>query len=122
MGDRPCDSRDWFESRSFGQRARGFGIWRLVQLQIDRMASQQGSGIQQLLTAEKRAAEKVAEAKKRKNRRLKQAKEEAQEEITKYKADREKQFKESEASKGSGVTDVQAQIVKDTNQKITAMT
>ena len=41
------------------------------------MASQT-QGIQQLLSAEKRAAEKVAEARKRKNRRLKQAKEEAQ--------------------------------------------
>ncbi|XP_070780679.1 V-type proton ATPase subunit G 1 isoform X2 [Enoplosus armatus] len=39
------------------------------------MASQ-SQGIQQLLQAEKRAAEKVAEARKRKNRRLKQAKEE----------------------------------------------
>ena len=39
------------------------------------MASQT-QGIQQLLSAEKRAAEKVAEARKRKNRRLKQAKEE----------------------------------------------
>jgi hypothetical protein len=41
------------------------------------MASQT-QGIQQLLVAEKRAAEKVSEARKRKNRRLKQAKEEAQ--------------------------------------------
>ena len=48
------------------------------------MASQT-AGIQQLLVAEKRAAEKVAEARKRKNRRLKQAKEEAQAEIEKYK-------------------------------------
>uniref|UniRef100_UPI003AAEB945 V-type proton ATPase subunit G 1 isoform X2 n=1 Tax=Centroberyx gerrardi TaxID=166262 RepID=UPI003AAEB945 len=39
------------------------------------MASQ-SQGIQQLLQAEKRAAEKVAEARKRKNRRLRQAKEE----------------------------------------------
>ncbi len=46
------------------------------------MASQT-QGIQQLLAAEKRAAEKVSEARKRKNRRLKQAKEEAQSEIEK---------------------------------------
>ena len=46
------------------------------------MASQT-QGIQQLLAAEKRAAEKVSEARKRKNRRLKQAKEEAQAEIEK---------------------------------------
>ena len=42
-----------------------------------KMASQTGE-IQKLLAAEKKAAEKVAEAKKRKNKRLKQAKEEAQ--------------------------------------------
>jgi V-type H+-transporting ATPase subunit G len=54
-------------------------------------------GIQQLLTAEKRAAEKVSEARKRKNRRLKQAKEEAQAEIERYKAERECQFREHEA-------------------------
>ncbi len=44
----------------------------------------QTQGIQQLLTAEKRAAEKVNEARKRKARRLKQAKDEAQAEIQKY--------------------------------------
>ena len=44
-----------------------------------------------MLSAEKRAAEKVSEARKRKNRRLKQAKEEAQAEIEKYKKEREQQ-------------------------------
>ena len=53
----------------------------------------QTQGIQQLLAAEKRAAEKVSEARKRKNRRLKQAKEEAQAEIEKYKQEREKQVR-----------------------------
>lgn len=79
------------------------------------MASQT-QGIQQLLAAEKRAAEKVSEARKRKldfhwffeeifsqysfsgkQKRLKQAKEEAQDEIEKYRAERERQFKEFEA-------------------------
>ncbi len=41
-------------------------------------------GIQQLLSAEKRAADKINDARKRKARRLKQAKEEAQQEIEKY--------------------------------------
>jgi V-type H+-transporting ATPase subunit G len=83
------------------------------------MASQT-QGIQQLLAAEKRAAEKVSEARKRKwkilqclknwkfrkslifhvlgkQKRLKQAKEQAQEEIEKYRQEREKLFKEFEA-------------------------
>uniref|UniRef100_A0A8C5WQQ0 V-type proton ATPase subunit G n=1 Tax=Laticauda laticaudata TaxID=8630 RepID=A0A8C5WQQ0_LATLA len=61
------------------------------------MASQ-SQGIQQLLQAEKRAAEKVAEARKRKNRRLKQAKEEAQAEIEQYRLQREKDFKAKETA------------------------
>lgn len=47
------------------------------------MASQT-AGIQQLLAAEKRAAEKINDARKRKALRLKQAKQEAQSEIEKY--------------------------------------
>ncbi|XP_045397584.1 V-type proton ATPase subunit G 2 isoform X3 [Lemur catta] len=55
------------------------------------MASQ-SQGIQQLLQAEKRAAEKVADARKRKARRLKQAKEEAQMEVEQYRREREQEF------------------------------
>ncbi|KAL1789600.1 V-type proton ATPase subunit G 1 [Sigmodon hispidus] len=61
------------------------------------MASQ-SQGIQQLLQAEKRAAENVSEARKQKNRRLKQAKEEAQAEIEQYRLQREKEFKAKEAA------------------------
>uniref|UniRef100_UPI0035900548 V-type proton ATPase subunit G 2-like n=1 Tax=Myxine glutinosa TaxID=7769 RepID=UPI0035900548 len=55
------------------------------------MASQT-QGIQQLLQAEKRAAEKVGEARRRKTHRLKQAKEEAQGELEQYRRRREKEF------------------------------
>ncbi len=48
------------------------------------MASQTGE-IQQLLVAEKKAADKVGEAKKRKAKRLKQAKDEAQVKSKKWK-------------------------------------
>ncbi|KAK1334170.1 hypothetical protein QTO34_005170 [Cnephaeus nilssonii] len=68
------------------------------------MASQ-SQGIQQLLQAEKRAAEKVSEARKRKNRRLKQAKEEAQAEIEQYRLQREKEFKAKEAANRDEVLD-----------------
>ncbi|XP_054287018.1 V-type proton ATPase subunit G [Macrosteles quadrilineatus] len=84
------------------------------------MASQT-QGIQQLLAAEKRAAEKVAEAKKRKARRLKQAKEEAQDEIEKYRQEREKQFKEFEAKHMGSREDVAARIEADTKVKINEM-
>nr|ACO08822.1 Vacuolar ATP synthase subunit G 1 [Oncorhynchus mykiss] len=78
------------------------------------MASQ-SRGIQQLLQAEKRAAEKVAEARKRKNRRLKQAKEEAQAEIEQYRMRREKDFKPKEAaalgSHGNSAVEVDKETV-----------
>uniref|UniRef100_A0A8B9UNG9 ATPase H+ transporting V1 subunit G1 n=1 Tax=Anas zonorhyncha TaxID=75864 RepID=A0A8B9UNG9_9AVES len=81
----------------------------------------QSQGIQQLLQAEKRAAEKVAEARKRKNRRLKQAKEEAQAEIEQYRLQREKEFKAKEAaalgSHGSCTTEVE----KETQEKMSVI-
>ncbi|XP_023339220.1 V-type proton ATPase subunit G [Eurytemora carolleeae] len=84
------------------------------------MASQT-QGIQQLLIAEKRAAEKVSEARKRKNRRLKQAKEEAQQEIEKYKQERELEFKNNEAKHVGSKEDIAAKIEMDTKVKIEAM-
>merc|ERR1712045_709179 len=84
------------------------------------MASQT-QGIQQLLTAEKRAAEKVSEARKRKNRRLKQAKEEAQAETEKYKAERETIFKGNESKFAGSKGDVAAQIDADAKARIAAM-
>ncbi|XP_069676044.1 V-type proton ATPase subunit G [Periplaneta americana] len=84
------------------------------------MASQT-QGIQQLLAAEKRAAEKVSEARKRKARRLKQAKEEAQDEIEKYRQERERQFKEFEAKHMGSREDVAARIEADTKIKIDEM-
>uniref|UniRef100_A0A182QTF9 V-type proton ATPase subunit G n=2 Tax=Neomyzomyia TaxID=44536 RepID=A0A182QTF9_9DIPT len=84
------------------------------------MASQT-QGIQQLLAAEKRAAEKVGEARKRKQRRLKQAKEEAQEEIERYRQERERQFKEFESKHMGSREGVAAKIDADTANKIVEM-
>ncbi|CAG9766437.1 unnamed protein product [Ceutorhynchus assimilis] len=84
------------------------------------MASQT-QGIQQLLAAEKRAAEKVSEARKRKVKRLKQAKEEAQEEIGKYNKERERQFREFEAKHMGSKEDVAAKIDVDTKLRIAEM-
>merc|ERR1712045_124999 len=87
---------------------------------LSTMASQT-QGIQQLLTAEKRAAEKVSEARKRKNRRLKQAKEEAQAEIERYKAEREGQFREHEARYAGSKGDVAARIDADAKLRVDSM-
>ncbi|KFM71511.1 V-type proton ATPase subunit G, partial [Stegodyphus mimosarum] len=61
------------------------------------MMKQDSQSIQQLLVAEKRAEEKVNQARKRKVMRLKQAKEEAQVEMQKFRAEKEQEFKEFEA-------------------------
>ncbi|XP_055387783.1 V-type proton ATPase subunit G [Condylostylus longicornis] len=81
----------------------------------------QTQGIQQLLAAEKKAAEKVAEARKRKARRLKQAKDEATEEIEKYRQERERQFKEFEAKHMGSREGVAAKIDADTKLKLAEM-
>lgn len=84
------------------------------------MASQ-SQGIQQLLQAEKRAAEKVSEARKRKNRRLKQAKEEAQAEIEQYRLQREKDFKAKEAAALGSHGSCSTEVEKETQEKITTL-
>merc|ERR1712227_433744 len=111
-------------SRDFSRQIHHHKLLYKSVLQLDRkthtMASQT-QGIQQLLTAEKRAAEKVSEARKRKNRRLKQAKEEAQAEIEKYKAEREAAFKNHEAKYAGSKGDVAARIDQDAKARIDAM-
>nr|XP_023011986.1 V-type proton ATPase subunit G-like [Leptinotarsa decemlineata] len=74
----------------------------------------QTQGIQQLLVAEKRAAEKVAEARKRKAKRIKQAREEAAADIELYRKERDRQFKEYEAKYMGSREDVAAKIDRDT--------
>ncbi|XP_004401930.1 PREDICTED: V-type proton ATPase subunit G 1-like [Odobenus rosmarus divergens] len=84
------------------------------------MASQ-SQGIQQLLQAEKRAAEKVSEARKRKNRRLKQAKEAAQAEIEQYRLQREKEFKAKEAAALGSHGSCSTEVEKETQEKKTIL-
>uniref|UniRef100_A0A8D0HAX4 V-type proton ATPase subunit G n=1 Tax=Sphenodon punctatus TaxID=8508 RepID=A0A8D0HAX4_SPHPU len=75
----------------------------------------QSQGIQQLLHAEKRAKDKLEEAKKRKGKRLKQAKEEAIAEIDHYRLHREKEFRHKQSnimgSQGNLSTKIDEQTV-----------
>ncbi|XP_042303157.1 V-type proton ATPase subunit G 2 [Sceloporus undulatus] len=84
------------------------------------MASQT-QGIQQLLQAEKRAAEKVAEARKRKARRLKQAKEEAQAEIEQYRMEREREFQQKQQAALGSQGNLSAEVEAQTRKKLQAM-
>jgi len=84
------------------------------------MASQT-QGIQQLLAAEKKAAEKVQAARKRKAIRLKQAKDEATAEIQKFKGEREIAFREYESKHMGSRDDVASQIEKETKIRLETM-
>jgi V-type H+-transporting ATPase subunit G len=84
------------------------------------MASQT-AGIQQLLAAEKRAAEKINDARKRKALRLRQAKQEAQAEIEKYRQERERQFKEYEQQYLGTKEDIEASIRRETENSLNEM-
>lgn len=81
------------------------------------MASQ-NTAIQQLLNAEKRAAEKVSDARKRKARRLKQAKEEAHAEIETYKQEREQQYRQHEQKILGSKGDTESKIEQATRVRI----
>lgn len=84
------------------------------------MASQT-QGIQQLLAAEKRADEKVNQARKRKALKLKKAKEEAQAEVQRFREERDRQFKEYEKQHMGSKESSAAHIDQNTNNKIEAM-
>ncbi|XP_064479860.1 V-type proton ATPase subunit G-like [Ornithodoros turicata] len=83
--------------------------------------AQHCEGIQVLLAAEKKALEKVAEAKKRKAKRLKDARVSAQAEIEKFKEEREKQFKEYEAAHMGSREEIVGSIEGGTVTKLAAI-
>ncbi|XP_046845872.1 V-type proton ATPase subunit G-like [Xenia sp. Carnegie-2017] len=81
------------------------------------MASQ-SQGIQQLLAAEKKAAELVSDARKRKTKRLKEAKEEAQAEIELFRREREKAFEEYQKTHMGSKDEFVLQDEQDTRAKL----
>ena len=82
--------------------------------------AQKTQGIQQLLAAEKKAADLIAEARKNKTKRLKQAKEEAKEEIDQYRKELERKFQEKQAQE-MGNNDFQQQLNQSTDQNLAEM-
>ncbi|XP_042319949.1 V-type proton ATPase subunit G 3 [Sceloporus undulatus] len=75
-------------------------------------------GIQQLLQAEKRAKDKLEEAKKRKGKRLKQAKEEATAEIDHYRLQREKDFRQKQSNIMGSQGNLSTKVDEETIAKI----
>ncbi|KFQ31725.1 PREDICTED: V-type proton ATPase subunit G 3 [Merops nubicus] len=82
----------------------------------------QSQGIQQLLQAEKRAKDKLEEAKKRNGKRLKQAKEEAIAEIDHYRLQREKEFRNKQTNVMGSQGNLSAKIEEQTTETIRNLT
>lgn len=85
------------------------------------MASQPSQEVQLLLAAEKRASEKVSEARKRKAQRLKKAKEEAAADIEQFKAERQITFNKYETEHIGSKDDIAKKIDRETTEKLEAM-
>ncbi|XP_005375191.1 PREDICTED: V-type proton ATPase subunit G 3 [Chinchilla lanigera] len=81
----------------------------------------QSQGIHQLLQAEKRAKDKLEEAKKRKGKRLKQAKEEAMAEIDQYRMERDKEFQLRQSKIMGSQSNISEEVEEQTLQKIQEM-
>lgn len=80
--------------------------------------AQKTEGIQQLLIAEKKATDRVLEARKRKAARLKTAKKEAEAEINAYKEQREKLYRKSEQAAAGKHGSAETEIAASTNKQI----
>ncbi|XP_017361561.1 V-type proton ATPase subunit G 3 [Cebus imitator] len=78
----------------------------------------QTQGIHQLLQAEKRAKDKLEEAKRRKGKRLKQAKEEAMVEIDQYRMQRDKEFRLKQSNIMGSQSNLSDEIEEQTLRKI----
>ncbi|XP_009948156.1 PREDICTED: V-type proton ATPase subunit G 3 [Leptosomus discolor] len=82
----------------------------------------QSQGIQQLLQAEKRAKDKLEEAKKSKGERMKQAKEEAIAEIDHYRLQREKEFRNKQTNVMGSQGNLSAKIEEQTTETVRNLT
>lgn len=85
------------------------------------MANQPSQEVQLLLAAEKRATEKVTEARKRKAQLLKKAKEEAAADIEQFKAERQIVFNKYETEHIGSKDDVAKKIDRDTSERLESM-
>eukprot|EP00339_Tiarina_fusa_P028753 CAMPEP_0117026180 /NCGR_PEP_ID=MMETSP0472-20121206/19273_1 /TAXON_ID=693140 ORGANISM="Tiarina fusus, Strain LIS" /NCGR_SAMPLE_ID=MMETSP0472 /ASSEMBLY_ACC=CAM_ASM_000603 /LENGTH=128 /DNA_ID=CAMNT_0004733117 /DNA_START=58 /DNA_END=444 /DNA_ORIENTATION=+ len=80
-----------------------------------------GAGIQELMAAETRASQIVAEARMGRGDRMKQAKAEAQELIDSYRAEKQEEFNNMVLSKGGSEGSASAKLQADTNKEVQEM-
>mmetsp|Transcript_111738 Transcript_111738/g.312335 ORF Transcript_111738/g.312335 Transcript_111738/m.312335 type:complete len:130 (-) Transcript_111738:184-573(-) len=82
------------------------------------MSAQTGAGIQELMAAETRASQIVAEARMGRGDRMKQAKADAQELIDGYRAEKQEEFNNMVLSKGGSEGTASAKLQADTDKEI----
>mmetsp|Transcript_31646 Transcript_31646/g.47820 ORF Transcript_31646/g.47820 Transcript_31646/m.47820 type:complete len:128 (+) Transcript_31646:72-455(+) len=82
---------------------------------------QSGTGIQELMAAETRASQIVAEARIGRGDRMKQAKVEAQELIDGYRGEKQEEFNNMALSKGGSEGSASAKLQAETNADISKM-
>mmetsp|Transcript_12225 Transcript_12225/g.22225 ORF Transcript_12225/g.22225 Transcript_12225/m.22225 type:complete len:125 (-) Transcript_12225:246-620(-) len=82
---------------------------------------QSGTGIQELMAAETRASQIVAEARIARGDRMKQAKADAQELINAYRAEKQEEFNNMVLSKGGSEGSASAKLQGETQAEIKAM-
>mmetsp|Transcript_1529 Transcript_1529/g.2254 ORF Transcript_1529/g.2254 Transcript_1529/m.2254 type:complete len:128 (+) Transcript_1529:60-443(+) len=82
---------------------------------------QSGTGIQELMAAETRASQIVAEARIGRGDRMKQAKVEAQELIDGYRGEKQEEFNNMALSKGGSEGSASAKLQAETNAEISQM-
>uniref|UniRef100_A0A7R9WPW6 V-type proton ATPase subunit G n=1 Tax=Craspedostauros australis TaxID=1486917 RepID=A0A7R9WPW6_9STRA len=80
-----------------------------------------GTGIQELMAAETRASQIVAEARMGRGDRMKQAKVEAQDLIDGYRAEKQEEFNNMVLSKGGSEGNASAKLQAETNKDIQEM-
>ncbi|GJJ11084.1 hypothetical protein Clacol_005315 [Clathrus columnatus] len=85
------------------------------------MSNQSSQGIQTLLEAEKDAASVVQEARQYRTQRLKDARSQASKEVEEYKKQKEEEFKSLESKNAGSTENLQAQVDKETEQKISEL-
>jgi len=85
------------------------------------MSNQPSQEVQLLLAAEKRATEKVTQARKRKAHLLKKAKEEAAADIENFKAERQIVFNKYETEHIGSKDDIAKKIDRDTTERLETM-
>ncbi|KAG7349105.1 V-ATPase subunit G [Nitzschia inconspicua] len=85
------------------------------------MSASTGAGIQELMAAETRASQIVAEARMGRGDRMKQAKKDAQELINAYREEKQEEFNNMVLSKGGSEGSASAKLQAETNKEINDM-